>query len=57
MRHLLVNRSVETLQYGILMMSQETGLDQWISNQFRNFDDMRNNTADFIRWSQTRLNI
>ena len=33
------------------MMSQEKGLDQWISNQFCNFDVMIHNRADLFRWS------
>jgi len=32
------------------MMSQEKGLDQWMSNQFWKFDDMIVNGADLFRW-------
>jgi len=41
------------------MMSHARVLDQRMSYQFCNFDDMMmtDNTADLFRWSETRLNI
>jgi len=35
----------------IRMMSQEKGLDQWMSNQFCKFDDMKDNGAHLFRRS------
>jgi len=43
--------------WGITVMSQEKGLDEWMSNQFCKFDDMIDNGANLFRWSETRLNI
>jgi len=39
------------------MMSPDKWFDQWMYNQFWNFDDMIDNGADMFRWSETRVNI
>jgi len=39
------------------MMSQEKGLDQWMSNRFCKFDDMMDSGEDLFRWSEIRLNV
>ena len=39
------------------MVSEEKGLDQWMSNQFCNFDDIIDKGADLLRWSETRVNV
>jgi len=42
---------------GKAMMIQEKGLDQWMSNQFCNFDDMIHKRVDLFHRSSTTLNI